>query len=176
MLLVADNAGRLVESNIVLNSESAQRHLRQSWIKPGKTSWDWWSGSEARNVSFKPGMNTDTMKHYIDFSAKTGLEYMLIDAGWAEKRENGPNDSGSDLTRTSPNIDMPALLSYAKSKNVRLWLWAHWTDIDRQVEMRLSIIRKKWAIAGVKIDFMNRDDQWMVNWYAASRRRLPSTS
>ncbi len=71
------------------------------------------------------------MKHYIDFSAKTGLEYMLIDAGWAEKRENGPNDSGSDLTRTSPNIDVPALLSYAKSKNVRLWLWAHWTDIDR---------------------------------------------
>ncbi len=91
-------------------------------------------------------MNTDTMKHYIDFSAKTGLEYMLIDDGWAEKRENGPNDSGSDLTRTSPNIDMPALLSYAKSKNVRLWLWAHWTDIDRQVDEAFPLF-EKWGIA-----------------------------
>ena len=163
VLMIATEAGRLVESNMVLNLNPPTAIADTSWIKPGKTSWDWWSGSMARNVSFKPGMNTDTMKHYIDFSAKTGLEYMLIDAGWA-KRGTGPNDSGSDITQTSPNIDMPALLDYAKSKNVRLWLWAHWTDIDRQVDEAFPLF-EKWGIAGVKIDFMDRDDQWMVNWY-----------
>ncbi len=134
-----------------------------SWIKPGKTSWDWWSGSVAKNVSFKTGMNTDTMKHYIDFSSQNGLEYMLIDAGWA-KRGSGPNDSGSDLLATNPEIDMPALLDYAKQKKVRLWLWAHWTDVDRQMDEAFALF-EKWGIAGVKIDFMDRDDQWMVNWY-----------
>lgn len=163
VLMMATEPGRLVESNIVLNLNPPSEIADTSWIKPGKTSWDWWSGSMARNVSFKPGMNTGTMKHYIDFSAKTGLEYMLIDAGWA-KRGTGPNDSGSDITQTSANINMPELLEYAKSKNVRLWLWAHWTDIDRQVDEAFPLF-EKWGIAGVKIDFMDRDDQWMVNWY-----------
>ena len=88
---------------------------------------------------------------------------MLIDAGWA-KRGAGPNDSGSDLLATNPEIDMPALLDYAKQKKVRLWLWAHWTDVDRQMDEAFALF-EKWGIAGVKIDFMDRDDQWMVNWY-----------
>jgi alpha-glucosidase len=88
---------------------------------------------------------------------------MLIDAGWARKGK-GANDSGSDLTQTSPDVDMPAILAYAKSKNVGIWLWAHWSDIDRQVDECFPLF-EKWGVAGVKIDFMNRDDQWMVNYY-----------
>lgn len=169
VLMIAADAGRLVESNMVVNLNPPSAIADTSWIKPGKTAWDWWSGSAARNVSFKTGMNTDTMKHYIDFSARAGLEYMLIDAGWAA-RGSGPNDSGAILTQTNPNIDMPALLDYAKAKNVRLWLWAHWTDIDRQIDEAFPLY-EKWGIAGVKIDFMDRDDQWMVNWYRRVARK-----
>ncbi len=166
VLMMGAEAGRLVESNIVVNLNPPSAIADTSWIKPGKTSWDWWSGSVAKDVSFKPGMNTETMKHYIDFSARNGFEYMLIDAGWTRRipGRNGPNDSGTDLTQTNPNINMPELLDYAKSKNVRLWVWAHWTDIDRQIDDAFPLYQK-WGIAGVKIDFMDRDDQWMVNWY-----------
>jgi alpha-glucosidase len=154
---------------MVVNLNPPSAIADTSWIKPGKTSWDWWSGSRAENVPFKSGMNTATMKHYIDFSARNRLEYMLIDAGWA-KPGTGPNDSGSDLTQTNPNIDMPELLAHAKSKNVRLWLWAHWADIDRQIDEVFPLF-EKWGVAGVKIDFMDRDDQWMVNWYRRVARK-----
>lgn len=163
VLMIAADAGRLVESNLVVNLNPPSEIADTSWIRPGKTAWDWWSGSQARNVSFTPGMNTETMKYYIDFSARNGIEYMLIDAGWA-KRGAGPNDSGSDLTQTSPNINMPELLEYAKSRRVGLWLWAHWTDVDRQMDEAFALFQH-WGVAGVKIDFMDRDDQWMVNWY-----------
>jgi len=163
VLLIGAEPGRLVESNIVTSLNPPSAIADTSWIKPGKTAWDWWSGTWAEGVDFKPGMNTATMKHYIDFSAASGLPYLLIDAGWAY-RGAGPNDSHADLTRTNPEIDMPAILEYAKAKNVRIWLWAHWTDIDRQMDQAFPLF-EKWGIAGVKIDFMNRDDQWMVDFY-----------
>jgi alpha-glucosidase len=163
VLMIADQPGRLVESNIVINLNPPAAIADTSWIKPGKTAWDWWSGSYAEGVSFRPGMNTATMEHYIDFCGASGFPYMLIDAGWALKG-TGPNDSGADITRTSPEIDMPAILAHARSKNVRVWLWAHWADIQRQSDEAFPLY-EKWEIAGVKIDFMNRDDQWMVNFY-----------
>jgi alpha-glucosidase len=163
VIMIADQPGRLIESNIVINLNPPSAIADTSWIKPGKTSWDWWSGSYAEGVNFKPGMNTATMEHYVDFSSASGMPYMLIDAGWS-KKGGGPNDSGSDLTQTSPEIDMPAILEHAKAKNVRIWLWAHWSDIERQMDDAFPLF-EKWGIAGVKIDFMNRDDQWMVNYY-----------
>jgi alpha-glucosidase len=163
VIMIADQPGRLIESNIVINLNPPSAIAGASWIKPGKTSWDWWSGSSAEGVNFKPGMNTATMEHYVDFSSASGMPYMLIDAGWS-KKGGGPNDSGSDLTQTSPEIDMPAILEHAKAKNVRIWLWAHWSDIERQMDDAFPLF-EKWGVAGVKIDFMNRDDQWMVNYY-----------
>jgi alpha-glucosidase len=163
VILVGTEPGRLVESTIITSLNPPSAIADTSWIKPGKTSWDWWSGSYATGVNFKTGMNTATMEHYVDFSAESGMPYMLIDAGWA-KRGTGPNDSGSDLTATSPNIDMPAILAHAKQKNVKIWLWAHWSDISRQMDEAFPLF-EKWGIVGVKIDFMDRDDQWMVNFY-----------
>jgi alpha-glucosidase len=163
VIMIADQPGRLVESNIVINLNPPSQIADTSWIKPGKTAWDWWSGSYATGVDFKPGMNTATMNHYIDFASSAGLQYMLIDAGWSFQGA-GPNDSGSDLTRTNPDIDLPAILAHAKAKNVGVWLWAHWSDINRQIDQAFPLY-EKWGIAGVKIDFMNRDDQWMVNFY-----------
>ena len=166
VLMVGDAPGRLIESNIVLNLNPPSKIADTSWIRAGKSAWDWWSGEAAPSVSFKPGMNTATMKHYIDFASSSGFTYMLIDAGWAAAHYTRPDDYAqlADITHVTPGIDMPELLRYAKEKNVRLWLWAHWTSVDKYMDQAFPLF-EKWGIAGVKIDFMNRDDQWMVEFY-----------
>ncbi len=167
VIMLGDEPGRLVESNIVINLNPPSKIADTSWIKPGKTAWDWWSGTYAEGVNFTPGMNTATMEHYIDFASQAGFPYMLIDAGWAASQPGpayGAGRAAADLTHTRPEIDMPAILAHAREKHVRVWLWAHWTDISRQMDEAFPLF-EKWGIAGVKIDFMNRDDQWMVNFY-----------
>ncbi len=166
VLMIGDDPGRLVESNIVLNLNPPSKIADTSWIKAGKSAWDWWSGEAAPSVSFKTGMNTATMKHYIDFASASGFPYMLIDAGWALANRKGPQDYAAvaDITKIDPQVDMPELLRYAKEKNVRIWLWSHWTSVDKYMEQAFPLF-EKWGVAGVKIDFMNRDDQWMTAWY-----------
>jgi alpha-glucosidase len=164
MVLIGSEPGRLIESNMVLNLNPPSAIADTSWIKPGKASWDWWSGPYDEGVNFHPGKNTETIKHYVDFSSKAGFEYFMLDAGWAVVTHGGASDSGVELTKVRPEIGMPAVLEYAKSKNVKLWPWAHWTDIDKQMEAAFPLY-EKWGIAGVKIDFMDRDDQQMVEFY-----------
>ena len=166
VLMIADEPAKLIESNIVLNLNPPSKIADTSWIKAGKASWDWWSGDAAPSLKIKPGMNTATMEHYIDFASASGFPYMLIDAGW-EARDPASSDAAprqSDILHTSPNIDMPELLRYAKAKNMKLWLWAHWTSVDKYMDQAFPLF-EKWGIAGVKIDFMNRNDQWMTEWY-----------
>ena len=166
VLMIGDEPGRLVESNIILNLNPPSKIADTSWIRAGKSAWDWWSGEAAPSVSFKTGMNTATMKHYIDFASASGFPYMLIDAGWAKADRKGPQDYSAlaDITQIAPEIDMPELLRYAKEKHVGIWLWSHWTSVDKYMDQAFPLF-EKWGIAGVKIDFMDRDDQQMVNWY-----------
>ena len=166
VLMIADEPGKLIESNIVLNLNPPSQIADTSWIKAGKSAWDWWSGDAAPSLSVKPGVSTEIMKHYIDFASASGFPYMLIDAGWEAKDPGatGAEPRLADITHVSPNIDMPELLRYAKEKNVKLWLWAHWTSVDKYMDQAFPLF-EQWGIAGVKIDFMNRDDQWMVEWY-----------
>jgi alpha-glucosidase len=165
VLMIGDEPGRLIESNIILNLNPPSKIADTSWIKAGKSAWDWWSGEAAPSVSFKTGMNTATMKHYIDFASASGFPYMLIDAGWALARPSAPDDWGAaDITRVNPEVDMPELLRYAREKNVRIWLWSHWKSVDKYMDQAFPLF-EKWGIAGVKIDFMDRDDQQMVRWY-----------
>ena len=175
VLMIADAPGRLIESQIVNNLNPPQAFADTSWIKPGKASWDWWSGPYDENVQFKPGKNTATAKHYVDFAAQAGFEYFLLDGGWAARIAGGPNDSGSDITKAVPAIDMQELLDYAKSKKVKVWLWSHWTDVDRQIDEAFPLY-EKWGVAGVKIDFMDRDDQWMVDFYHRVARKAVGAS
>jgi alpha-glucosidase len=169
VLMIGPSPGRLIESNIVENLNPPSAIADTSWIKPGKAAWDWWSGPFDEGVKFKPGKNTATAKHYVDFAAQAGFEYFMLDGGWSAPG-HGPNDSGGDITRARPEINMPELLDYAKSKNVRLWVWAHWTDVARQMDEAFPLY-EKWGIAGVKIDFMDRDDQWMVDFYRRVARK-----
>ncbi|MGH9605311.1 MAG: glycoside hydrolase family 97 protein, partial [Terracidiphilus sp.] len=166
VLMIGDQPGKLIESNIILNLNPPSKIEDTSWIKAGKSAWNWWSGNAAPSVKFKTGMNTLTMEHYIDFASKSGFPYMLIDAGWAVPPTGGPQQSNQmdNITEVNPDINMPELLRYAKERNVKIWLWAHWTSVNKYMDTAFPMF-EKWGIAGVKIDFMNRDDQWMVNWY-----------
>jgi alpha-glucosidase len=167
VLMIGDAPGRLIESNIILNLNPPSKIADTSWIQAGKSAWDWWSGDWATGVNFTPGMNTETLKHYIEFASDSGFPYMLIDAGWALPTPGakfGDYADPADITRFNPNVDIPELLRYAKEKNVRIWLWSHWTSVDKYMDQAFPLF-EKWGVAGVKIDFMNRDDQWMVDWY-----------
>jgi len=156
VLLISDRPGGLVESNYLILNLSAPCVLADtSWIKPGKAAWDWWSGSFAREVDFKPGMNTATMEHYIDFAAEHHLEYMLVDAGWS------PQD---DILHWVPEVDIPAILAHAKPMGIKVILWLDWKTVKKQIAEAFPLY-EKWGVAGVKIDFMERDDQEMVNFY-----------
>ena len=153
VMLVASEPGKLIESNVVqsLNPPSAIKDV--SWVKPGKSSWDWWNGSIGQDG--KGAFTTATMKHFVDFSSKSGLEYMLIDAGWSVE---------GDVTKMNGSVDIPEVVRYAKAKNVRVWIWAHWAEIDQRMDEAFALY-EQWGVAGVKIDFMSRDDQAMMNFY-----------
>jgi alpha-glucosidase len=167
VLMIGDAPGRLIESNMILNLNPPSKIADTSWIQAGKSAWDWWSGDTATGVNFTPGMNTETLKHYIEFASDSGFPYMLIDAGWAKSTPGAkPGDYAdpADITQFNSKVDLPELLRYAKEKNVRIWLWSHWTSIDKYMDQAFPLF-EQWGVAGVKIDFMNRDDQWMVDWY-----------
>ena len=128
-----------------------------SWIKTGKTTWEWWNGSipYGEDVNFESGLNLDTYKYFVDFAAKKGLEYILMDEGWARNTR--------DPFTPNPDIDLQELIRYANSKGVGIILWMTWLTVDRHMDLFETF--EKWGIKGVKIDFMDRQDQWMVNFY-----------
>ncbi len=134
-----------------------------SWIKPGKVAWDWWNNWNIGGVPFVAGINNDTYKHYIDFAARYGLEYVILDEGWAE---NGK----ADLFRVVPEIDLPMLVNYAKERNVGIILWAGYYAFERDME-RVCSHYSAMGVKGFKVDFMDRDDQLVTDFY----RRVAET-
>ena len=153
VVMIGESPGALIESDMVMNLNEQCEIEDLSWIEPGISAWDhWWSGGVQ--------MNTATIKEYIDLAAEMGWKYQLIDWQWYGQY----NDPDADVTTVNPDVDMPEVLQYARDKGVKCWLWLYWSDIDRQLEEAFALY-EKWGIAGVKIDFMARDDQEMVNWY-----------
>ena len=166
VIMLGDTPGKLTESSLIAALGEPTQLKDTSWIKPGKTAWDWWNDNQVifpKGVTTKPGMNTDTYKAYIDFSATLGLEYILIDAGWHEGAA-WTNTPGSNVIKPIPEMDMPAILSYAKSKKVGVWVWLQWKQLDWQMEEALATY-EKWGIKGIKVDFMDRSDQEIVEYF-----------
>ena len=128
-----------------------------SWIKPGKVAWEWWNCFNISGVDFPAGVNNDTYKHYIDFASKYGIEYVILDEGWAVNGE-------ADLFKVVPEIDLPMLVEYAKERNVGIILWAGYYAFERDME-RVCEHYSQMGIKGFKIDFMDRDDQLAVDFY-----------
>lgn len=131
-----------------------------SWIKPGRISWDWWSNLNlyGPDVDFEAGVNTDSYKYFIDFAAKQGFEYILLDEGWS---------AGTlDIKHYKPEVNVEEIIDYGRKKGVGVVLWALWNPLATDIEGTFDIYQK-WGAAGVKIDFMDRSDQEMVNFYDA---------
>lgn len=176
VVMLADQAGQLQQSTLLTSLSTPSRIEDTRWIKPGIASWDWWNGPV---IATLPGQRSTTAvaKAFIDFSAASGFPYAMIDEGWyAGAGGGGVRRPGVDVTKWSDTINLQEVVDYAKSKKVRLWLWTHWQALDEQMEDALSLYEKL-GIAGIKVDFMDRDDQWMVNWYskllgAAARHHL----
>jgi alpha-glucosidase len=128
-----------------------------SWVKPGKVAWDWWNAWNIRGVDFRAGINNDTYKYYIDFASKFGIEYVILDEGWAV---NGK----ADLFNVVPEIDIKDLCDYASARNVSIVLWAGYWAFDKDMKKVCSYYADL-GVKGWKIDFMDRDDQMMVDFY-----------
>ncbi len=127
-----------------------------SWIKPGKVAWDWWNDWNISGVDFRAGINTETYKYYIDFAADKGIEYVILDEGWAVNLK-------ADLMQIIPEIDMKAIVDYGKQKNVGIILWAGYYAFNRDMENVCKYFADM-GVKGFKIDFMNRDDQPMTEF------------
>jgi alpha-glucosidase len=152
----------LVSSTLVYLLESPSRIADTSWIRPGKVAWDWWNALNLKGVSFQPGVNTATYEYYIDFASRFGIEYIVLDEGWYQ-----PNN----VLKPVPAIDMPALLAYAKKKNVGVILWVVWKTFDNQFDAALDLYAR-WGVKGLKVDFMQRDDQPTMAFYHRVSREL----
>ena len=160
VFMVADHPGHMIESNVIMNLSDRSVIEKTDWIRPGKVAWPWWSARTVEGRDFLGGMNTATMKHYIDFASAAELEYLLIDADWYGRH----NDPGEDITTSIAEIDLPEILSYANEKGVDIILWVMWANVRDQMELAFPLY-ERWGVKGVKVDYMNRDDQEMVNFY-----------
>jgi alpha-glucosidase len=167
VMMIADQPAKLIESDILQNLNEPCALDDVSWIKPGVSAWDWWwSGSYAPDAGFKLGPNTKTMKYFIDFAAEMGWQYQIVDWQWYGPpfKEDGSFNTDADITKMIPEIDIPEIVAYAGKKNIKIILWLLWPNADKQMEEAFALY-EKWGVAGVKIDFMDRNDQEMVDFY-----------
>jgi alpha-glucosidase len=168
VLGIAEKDGDLLTNQIVWLLEKPSQLQDTSWIQPGKVSWDWWNAWNVNGVDFKAGVNTATYKHYVDFAAKYGIPYIILDEGWYKL---------GNLMEVVPDLNMDELAAYAKQKNVGLIMWVIWKTLDDQLQPALDQF-EKWGVKGIKVDFMQRSDQVMINYYhkisreAAKRKML----
>lgn len=155
VLMIGENPGVLIESEIIQNLNDPCAIKDPSWIKPGISAWDhWWSGEVK--------MEMPVIKQYIDLASEMGWPYMLVDWQWY----GSFNSPEADITKWAPQINMPEIIAYAKLKNVKIILWIYSSDVNRNSAYKKALpLYKEWGAAGIKIDFMDRDDQEMVNWY-----------
>jgi alpha-glucosidase len=169
VLLISDRIGALIESNIITTLNDPSKIDDLSWIKPGKTTWTWWNGNISPDTTFAPGNNFDFNKYYIDFCAKNGIQYhSVIEYGNKEWYTNDGNGfepgPGVDVTRPVRSLDMKQICDYAKTKGVGIRVWVHWAALFPQPRLDSAFSAlERWGVKGLMIDFMDRDDQEMVN-------------
>ena len=165
--IIAEDDGDLIENTMVYRLAPPLQIEDPSWIRPGKVAWDWWNALNVYGVDFEAGVNTATYKYFIDFAGDHGIEYIILDEGWSDP---------ADLWKINPDIDLDALLAYGQERGVGLILWVVWKSLDDRFDEALDLFAD-WGVAGIKVDFMQRDDQPMVDYYwkvaeGAARRHL----
>ncbi|HSE32058.1 MAG TPA: glycoside hydrolase family 97 protein [Pyrinomonadaceae bacterium] len=164
---VAENDADLITNQLVYLLARPSQVSDTSWIKPGKVAWDWYNANNIYGVNFKSGINTETYKYYIDFASKQGIEYIILDEGWYKL---------GNLLQVVPEMNIEELVRYGKQKNVGIILWVVWKTLDDQFAPAFEQFTK-WGVKGLKVDFMQRDDQKVMNFYQrvcreAAKRKL----
>lgn len=158
IITISENDAQMMDNDMVWNLATPADPAKDwSWVKPGKVAWDWWNDWNLYGVDFRAGINNDTYKYYIDFASKNGIEYVILDEGWAVNKK-------ADLFQVIPEIDLQMLADYAAERNVGLILWAGYWAFDRDME-KVCEHYSKMGIKGFKVDFMDRDDQYMVDFH-----------
>ena len=165
---IADDDKKLLENNLTYKLSNPSVIKDASWIKPGKVALDWWNANNIYGVNFKAGLNTSTYKYNIDFASAFGLEYIILDEGWSR--------TTTDVLHARKEIDIGELVKYGNNKNVGIILWSLWGPLDKNMDTILDQF-VRWGVKGIKVDFMARSDQRMVNYYekvaaAAAKRNL----
>lgn len=155
VIAVAREDKDFLNNDIVYLLASESKIGKADWVKPGKVAWDWWNAMNMHGVDFKTGFNTETYKYFIDFAAANNIEYINLDEGWSDQ---------FDLLDVTDKLDVKEVVDYAKSKNVGVILWCVWHTLDRQMQEALDQF-EEWGVVGVKVDFMDRDDQLGVQFY-----------
>lgn len=155
--VVTKNDRQLIENTMTYKLATKNQLQDVSWIKPGQVSWEWWNDASpyGPDVNFVSGYNLETYKYYIDFASKFGIPYIIMDEGWAK--------STRDPYTPNPKVDLHELIRYGKEKNVGIVLWLTWLTVENNFDLFKTF--NEWGVKGVKIDFMDRSDQWMVNYY-----------
>jgi alpha-glucosidase len=168
VFMISDRMGSLVESNILTNLNEPCKINDTSWIKPGKTTFTWWNGNMVPDTNFSPGNNFLTNKYYIDFASANTLQYHAI-YGYAEQPwyvdngfDFGTPGPDADVTRSIKPLDMKAICDYAENKGVGIYVWVNWKALYARLDSALEQF-EKWGIRGMMVDFMDRDDQEMIN-------------
>ncbi len=166
LFIIGPNPGALIESNLIMNlNDPCMIPDAESWVKPGKTAWSWWAEDRGFEPSFGYQILANkTVKYYIDFAAANNLQYMTLDGGWYGWFDAANDMSFRDLTKTLPELDLPEVTTYAANKGVGLILWVVWSDLEKQMGKALDYYRSL-GIKGIKMDFMDRDDQYMTAFY-----------
>ena len=155
-MLITQEDGRLAENTMPMRLAQKCQLDDTSWIKPGQTCWDWLNGMPyGPDVTFKAGINLDTYKYFVDFASRNGIKYIIMDEGWALDTR--------DPYTTNPEVNLPELISYAKSKDVGIFVWLPWLTVEHHMDLFEKF--EEWGIVGTKIDFMDRQDQWMIDYY-----------
>jgi len=155
VFIISKKDKQLIENELVFNLSKPNVLGNTAWIKPGQVCWEWWHDARLYGVDFRSGYNMDSYKYYIDFASKFGIPYIIMDEGWAK--------STIDPYTPNPTIDLKELIRYGKERKVKIVLWLTWLAVENNFDLFKTF--SEWGIAGTKIDFMDRSDQWMVNFY-----------
>jgi alpha-glucosidase len=155
IFVISESDAGLIESNLTYLLSDECRMEDTDWIKPGKVAWDWWNNNNIYGVDFRAGVNNKTYEHYIDFASENGIQYVILDEGWYRL---------GDVLDVVPEIDVEHLCKYAESKNVGIILWVVWNTLDDKLDKALAQF-EAWGAKGIKVDFMQRDDQKVVDYY-----------
>lgn len=168
VMMIGDRPGDLLESHILTSLNDPSKIEDTSWIKPGKTTFHWWNGDITPDTTFAPGVNFETNKYYIDFAARNNIEYHAVIGyggfAWYKSDAAGYNQVGpnTDVTQTVPSLNMQQVSNYANDQGVGIHVWVHWKVIYPDLDEAFSQF-EEWGIKGMMVDFMDRDDQEMVN-------------